>query len=236
MVDWTTCPGIERVPDRHGGDWVFAESRLPVYSLLENLAGGATIQQYMDWFHPVDEWKIQAVLQHVTDALKADAMPEGRDPGGNAEGFKEHLLAFPDVPGFELPPRSLEEPGLAETMESIRARLAHLPEPTLEDFREVRITVIKELPEEQARTGGWRPRRTLANVDVRAVTLARLLHETRKSALTILFGSRARGDYAEGRSDIDFLLVEDAMPDEETARQGWGSSTDSRSGCTAASE
>ena len=221
MVDWTKCPGIERVPDRHGGDWVFAGSRLPVYSLLENLAGGATIQQYMDWFHPVDEWKIQAVLQHLTDALKADAMPEGQDQGSNAEGFKEHLLAFPDVPGFELPPRPLEEPGPAETIESIRARLAHLPEPTLEDFREVRITVIKELPEEEQRTGRWRPKRTFANADVRAVTLARLLHETRKPALTILFGSRARGDYAEGRSDIDLLLVEDTMPDEETARQSW---------------
>ena len=43
-----------------------------------------------------------------------------------------------------------------------------------------------------------------------------LLHELRKPHLTILFGSRARGDYAEGHSDVDIMLVEDQRPDEET--------------------
>ena len=30
----------------------------------------------MKWFHPVDEWKVKAVLQHVADSLKA-ATPVG---------------------------------------------------------------------------------------------------------------------------------------------------------------
>ena len=77
MIDWSTCPGIESVPDRHSGDWVFTESRLPVYSLFENLEGGATVKEFMDWFHPVDEWKVKAVFQHVADSLRTSA-PTGR--------------------------------------------------------------------------------------------------------------------------------------------------------------
>ena len=64
----------------------------------------------------------------------------------------------------------------------------------------------------------WRPRRSFANTDPRAVTLAELLHEARSPQLTILFGSRARGDYGEGRSDVDIMLVEDQQPDDGTVR------------------
>ncbi len=60
-------------------------------------------------------------------------------------------------------------------------------------------------------------RRSFANTDTRAVKLAELLHETRRPQLTILFGSRARGDYAEGRSDIDILIVENHPSDAEAA-------------------
>ena len=35
--------------------------------------------------------------------------------------------------------------------------------------------------------------------------------------LTILFGSRAKGDYAWGRSDVDIMLVEDSPPEDEAA-------------------
>ena len=63
----------------------------------------------------------------------------------------------------------------------------------------------------------WRPRRAFANTDPKAVKLAEILHGARQPQLTILFGSRARGDYAEGRSDIDILLIEDHPPDGETA-------------------
>ena len=63
---------------------------------------------------------------------------------------------------------------------------------------------------------GWRPRRSFANTDPKAVKLAEMLHEARQPQLTILFGSRARGDYAEGRSDVDIMLVEDQPPDDET--------------------
>ena len=61
----------------------------------------------------------------------------------------------------------------------------------------------------------WRPRRSFANTDPRAAELAGLLHKIRKPRLTILFGSRARGDYAEGRSDVDIMLVENSPPEGE---------------------
>ena len=71
MTDWETCPAVESVPGKVSGNWVFKGTRLPVYALFENLESGATIEQFMEWFKPVDEWKIRAVLQHAADSLRA---------------------------------------------------------------------------------------------------------------------------------------------------------------------
>ena len=50
--------------------------------------------------------------------------------------------------------------------------------------------------------------------DRRAIGIAREIHRRRGPLATILFGSRARGNYDEDRSDIDILLVEDNPPGE----------------------
>ena len=71
MTDWETCPAVESVPGKVSGNWVFKGTRLPVYALFENLESGATIEQFMKWFKPVDEWKVRAVLQHAADSLRA---------------------------------------------------------------------------------------------------------------------------------------------------------------------
>ncbi len=71
MTDWSTCPAVESVPGRVSGAWVFTGTRLPVYALFENLESGATVEEFMEWFKPVDEWKVRAVLQHVADSLRA---------------------------------------------------------------------------------------------------------------------------------------------------------------------
>ena len=78
MIDWSICPGVESVPGRHSGDWVFTGSRLPVYALFENLAGGATVEEFMDWFDMEDEQKVRAVFQHVADSLR-DSAPTPRN-------------------------------------------------------------------------------------------------------------------------------------------------------------
>ena len=71
MTDWSMCPAVESVPGKVSGNWVFKGTRLPVYALFENLESGATIEQFMEWFKPVDEWKVRAVPQHAADSLRA---------------------------------------------------------------------------------------------------------------------------------------------------------------------
>lgn len=52
---------------------------------------------------------------------------------------------------------------------------------------------------------------TAATCDPRALSVAQAVHQREQPLATILFGSRARGDYEERRSDIDIMLVQ---PDE----------------------
>ena len=71
MVNWSACPEVESVPGKVSGNWVFRGTRLPVYSLFENLAGGATIYDFMKWFEGVDEADVKAVLEFVAHDLRA---------------------------------------------------------------------------------------------------------------------------------------------------------------------
>lgn len=86
MIDWSTRPGVESVPGRHSGDWVFTGSRLPVYALFENLAGGATVEELMDWFDMEDEQKVRAVFQHVADSLRASAPTPAIETASDQDG------------------------------------------------------------------------------------------------------------------------------------------------------
>ena len=71
MTDWSKCPAVESVPDRVSGNWVFTGTRLPVYALFENLAAGATIYDFIDWFDGAEESEVRAVLEHVAQDLRA---------------------------------------------------------------------------------------------------------------------------------------------------------------------
>lgn len=53
-----------------------------------------------------------------------------------------------------------------------------------------------------------------ATIDHRALNLAKDLHRVADAAQTILFGSRARGDY-RADSDLDVLIVKDELPPEQ---------------------
>ena len=75
MTDWKTCPAVESVPGKLSGAWVFTGTRLPVSALFENLESSATVEEFMEWFQPVDEWKVRTVLQHVAKTLNAPAQP-----------------------------------------------------------------------------------------------------------------------------------------------------------------
>ena len=75
MTDWHTCPAVERRPGKLGCVWTFTGTRVPVSALFENLESGATVEQFLEWFPGVDEWKVRAVLEHEAKALKVPARP-----------------------------------------------------------------------------------------------------------------------------------------------------------------
>ena len=49
-MEWETCWAVERDPGTISGAWAFTGTRVPVYALFESLAGGATIDEFVDWF------------------------------------------------------------------------------------------------------------------------------------------------------------------------------------------
>ena len=69
MTDWSICPAVERKPGKVSGAWVFAGTRIPLSALYENLASGATVDEFVEWFPGVDERQIRAVLEHEAKTL-----------------------------------------------------------------------------------------------------------------------------------------------------------------------
>ena len=50
VLDWTTCGVVERHTGRVSGAWVFRGTRVPVSALFANLEGGATVEEFLEWF------------------------------------------------------------------------------------------------------------------------------------------------------------------------------------------
>jgi uncharacterized protein (DUF433 family) len=73
MTAWSTCPAVERDPEKVSGAWVFRGTRVPVYALFENLRDGATIEQFLEWFPGVERQQLTAVLDHESEVLKESA-------------------------------------------------------------------------------------------------------------------------------------------------------------------
>ena len=69
MLDWKTCPAVERVPERVSGVWVFRGTRVPVKALFENLEAGATIDDFLEWFPGVARQQVLQVLIHAERSL-----------------------------------------------------------------------------------------------------------------------------------------------------------------------
>jgi len=73
VIDWSTCPAIERVPERVSGAWVFRGTRVPVATLFENLEDGASVQQFVEWFPGVTLDQARTVLEHAARSSLAVA-------------------------------------------------------------------------------------------------------------------------------------------------------------------
>jgi uncharacterized protein (DUF433 family) len=71
MLDWSQCPAVERIPGKVSGAWLFKNTRVPVKALFENIEGGATIQEFLDWFPGVTREQVDAVIEHARRSLEA---------------------------------------------------------------------------------------------------------------------------------------------------------------------
>ena len=64
MLPWNDCPAVESFPESMSGTWVFKNTRIPLYTILENLEAGATIKELTEWFDGLQESQIREVLNH----------------------------------------------------------------------------------------------------------------------------------------------------------------------------
>jgi len=69
MLDWTSCAAAERDPQRVSGAWVFRGTRVPIKALFENLEGGASVADFLNWFPGVTKPQVDAVLEHAARSL-----------------------------------------------------------------------------------------------------------------------------------------------------------------------
>ncbi len=72
MLNWLTCPAVERDSQKVSGVWVFRNTRVPVAALFENLQDGASINEFLEWFPGVTKEQVMAVLDFAVQSLKVD--------------------------------------------------------------------------------------------------------------------------------------------------------------------
>jgi uncharacterized protein (DUF433 family) len=73
MIDWSSCPAVERDPERVNGVWVFRGTRVPVAALFENLEDGVSVGQFVELFPGVTLEQARAVLEHAARSAVAPA-------------------------------------------------------------------------------------------------------------------------------------------------------------------
>lgn len=74
MMEWSTCPAVERRPGLVSGAWVFRGTRVPLRALFENLRDGASVDDFLACFPGVTREQAVAVLEHESAALLETAV------------------------------------------------------------------------------------------------------------------------------------------------------------------
>jgi len=69
MINWNSCPAVERNADRVSGTWVFRGTRVPVEALFLNLEDGADVAAFVRWFPGVTTEQARTVLEHAARSL-----------------------------------------------------------------------------------------------------------------------------------------------------------------------
>ena len=60
---------LQRDPDIHSGDLVFAGTRVPVDNFVSYLKGGHTIKEFLQDYPTVERWQIESYLELSTQSL-----------------------------------------------------------------------------------------------------------------------------------------------------------------------
>ncbi len=68
-LDWSQCDAVESIPGKVSGAWVLKGTRMPVSAIFENIAGGASIDDLMEWFDGLDREQIKAVIEFAARSL-----------------------------------------------------------------------------------------------------------------------------------------------------------------------
>jgi uncharacterized protein (DUF433 family) len=69
MINWASCNAVERVSGKVSGTWLFRDTRVPVKALFENLEGGSTVDEFLEWFPGVTRKQVEAVLDYAQQSL-----------------------------------------------------------------------------------------------------------------------------------------------------------------------
>ena len=69
-LDWSQCPAVESIPGKVSGAWVLKGTRMPVSVIFENLEGGASLDDIMEWFEGLDREQVKAVIEFVARSLE----------------------------------------------------------------------------------------------------------------------------------------------------------------------
>ncbi len=63
MLEWSSCPEVERDAQKVSGAWVFRGSRVPVRALFENSGDGRAVDEFLEPFPSVTKEQVQVVLE-----------------------------------------------------------------------------------------------------------------------------------------------------------------------------
>jgi uncharacterized protein (DUF433 family) len=76
-LDWSQCSAVESVPGKRSGAWVYKNTRMPVSTVFENLASGASVEDLIEWFGVTREQVVE-VLEFAARSLEAPSQPQAR--------------------------------------------------------------------------------------------------------------------------------------------------------------
>ena len=73
ILDWSQCPGVESIPGKVSGAWVFRATRVPISAIFENLKC-SPLDEVLENF-PVTREQVQAVLDFAARSAVAPIEP-----------------------------------------------------------------------------------------------------------------------------------------------------------------